>query len=420
MTTVPEHPYLADTFARLLAAPTRFMAPPEWSEPGSRRVDFSAMSFESRAVHLGHHPEQHNGSVTLPVYLTTSFEQVAERSWDYSRIANPSRAALEECLAGLDHGSCATATASGMAATTAAVLTACRPGDTVVLGERTYGGVWELFSGLLSGWGIETEVIDLSDPGALEAGFPAGTRLVWAETPANPDLRLVDIAATADVAHRHGALLGVDSTIGSPYLQTPLDLGADIVVHSTTKYLAGHSDVTGGVVVTNDAELDFGIRHTVSVTGSSASPMDSWLTFRGVKTLPARMERICASAQRIAEALAEDRRVSAVHYPGVATGAQAELAARQMHGGYGGVLAIEVPGGGEAARRVLANVRLFTSAVSMGGVESLIQQPATMTHVNTKGTAIEIPEGMLRLSIGLEDPAELLADLGRAIDAAGS
>ena len=383
-----------------------------------RRALYDGAALATRAVHAGQYPEHHGGALAVPVHFSSTFERtvVLDGGWDYSRIANPTRSALEHCLAALEGGAGAVATASGMAATTTTVLSTCRAGAHVVLPDSTYGGTWDLFSAVLPRWGVRTTVVDMTDLDTVAAAVTPDTALVWAETPSNPRLRITDIAAVADIAHRSGALLAVDSTFASPALQQPLALGADIVVHSTTKYLGGHSDVTGGAIVSRTAATADLIARTSGMVGTIAGPMDAWLVLRGTKTLPMRMRQVSASALRIAEFLSDHPAVSAVHYPGLPGHPHHDLAKRQMTD-YGGVVAFEVRGSRDTAAAVCARTRLFTLAVSLGSVESLIQHPAQMTHCTTGGTQVSVPDTLVRLSVGLEDPDDLLADLAHALRA---
>jgi cystathionine gamma-synthase len=370
----------------------------------------------TRAVHAGQYPSEHNGAVAVPIYQAATFERpvVLDGGWDYSRIANPTRAALEECLAALEGGRFGSAFASGMAATATTVLALCRAGDHVIIPDNTYGGTWDLFSRITSRWGLEYTVVDMTEPAAVAAAMRPRTSLVWAETPSNPSLRITDIAAIADVAHRDGARLVVDNTFASPVLQQPLALGADAVMHSTTKYLSGHSDVTGGAIITDDDEVAEAIKFHSGALGTMAQPFDSWLVLRGVKTLPIRMRQVCESAMRIAEFLEGHPRVARVHYPGLPGHPGHDVAKRQMRD-FGGVVSFEVDGTADDAAAVCARTRLFTLAVSLGSVESLIQNPGQMTHCTTTGSPVKVPESLVRLSVGLEDGAELVSDLADAL-----
>lgn len=383
--------------------------------PERRRLYDSAAP-ATRAVHAGQYPDEHGGALAVPVHFSSTFERsvVLDGGWDYSRIANPTRSALERCLAALEGGAGCVATASGMAATTTTVLATCRAGAHVVLPDSTYGGTWDLFADVLPRWGVRTTVVDMTDLDAVAAAVTEDTALIWVETPSNPRLRITDVGAVADVAHRAGALLAVDSTFASPALQQPLALGADIVVHSTTKYLGGHSDVTGGAVVSRDPAVADLLARTSGMIGTIAGPMDAWLVLRGVKTLPVRMRHVSASAMRIAEFLAEHPAVARVHYPGLPSHPHHDLAKRQMTD-FGGVVSFEVRGTRETAARLCARTRLFTLAVSLGSVESLIQHPAQMTHCTTGGTRVAVPDALVRLSVGLEDPDDLITDLVTAL-----
>lgn len=384
---------------------------------GERRLLYDTGAPATRAVHAGQYPDEHGGALSVPVHFSSAFERsvVLDGGWDYSRIANPTRSALETCVTRLEDGAGATATASGMAAITTTVLATCGAGGHVLLPDSTYGGTWDLFSEVLPRWGITSTVVDMSDLDAVAAAMTDGTCLVWAETPSNPRLRITDVAAVAEIAHAGGALLAVDGTFASPYLQQPLALGADVVVHSTTKYLGGHSDVTGGVVVSRTPDLAGRIARTSGMIGSIASPMDSWLVLRGVKTLPVRMRQMSASALRIATFLAEHPAVAAVHYPGLPEHPHHDLAKRQMRD-FGGVVSFELHGTRDDAARVCARTRLFTLAVSLGSVESLIQHPAQMTHCTTGGTGVAVPDTLVRLAVGLEDTDDLVTDLACALD----
>lgn len=381
-----------------------------------RRHAYLDGAMSTRAVHAGQYPEEHNGAVSIPIYQTSTFERpvVLSGGWDYSRIANPTRSALEECLASLEGGSRATATASGMAATTTTVLATCRSGAHVVIPDNTYGGTWDLFSRLLPQWGLRYTTVAAGDLRAVRAAMEPETALVWVETPSNPNLLITDVRAVSDIAHERGALLAVDGTFASPYLQQPLGLGADIVVHSTTKYLGGHSDLTGGAIVAASSELGEVVAYACGALGTMASPMDAWLVLRGVKTLPVRMRQICESAGLVAEFLAGHPRVREVYYPGLPTHPDHDLAKRQMLD-FGGVVSFLVEGDVEDAAAVCTRTKLFTLAVSLGGVESLIQHPARMTHCTTPGTSVAVSESLVRISVGLEDAGELVADLDAAL-----
>ena len=376
-------------------------------------------AFATRAVHAGNDPAAHNGSVTTPIYQAATFvrprARPVESGWDYSRIANPTRADLEECLAALDGGASAVAVASGMAACVTVIQALCRSGGHVVVPDNVYGGTWDLVHDIYQRWGLAHTAVDMADLDAVAAAIRPETALVWTESPSNPLLKITDIPAVADLAHQAGALLVVDGTFASPYLQQPIALGADLVIHSTTKYLGGHSDVTGGAVVAATAELGAAVSKHVGMLGTGAAPQEAWLVRRGIKTLPVRMRQICASSQRIAEYLADHPAVARVHYPGLPDHPGHLLASKQMRGGFGGVVSVEVHGGPDVVGEVCERARVFTLAVSLGCVESLIEQPARMTHCTTAGTPVSVSDSLLRLSIGLEDSDELIADLGQAL-----
>jgi len=377
-------------------------------------------AFTTRAVHAGNDPAAHNGAVTTPIYQASTFvrphAQPVTSGWDYSRIANPTRADLEECLAALEGGASAVAVASGMAACVTVLQALGRAGGHVVIPDNVYGGTWDLVHDVYPQWGLAATAVDMADLEAVAAAIRPETLLVWTESPSNPLLKITDIAAVAEVAHAAGALLVVDGTFASPYLQQPIALGADLVIHSTTKYLGGHSDITGGAVVAATPELGALIARYVGMLGTGAAPQEAWLARRGIKTLPVRMRQICASSQRVAEFLAGHPAVARVHYPGLHDHPGHLLAAKQMRGGFGGVVSVEVRGGPDAAGQVCERARVFTLAVSLGSVESLIEQPARMTHCTTAGTPVSVPDNLLRLSIGLEDADELVADLGQALE----
>ncbi len=376
-------------------------------------------SFATRAVHAGNHPAAHNGAVTTPIYQVSTFVRPralpVESGWDYSRIANPTRADLEECLAALEGGASAVAVASGMAACVTVLQALGRAGGHVVIPDNVYGGTWDLVHDVYTRWGLGYTAVDMADLDAVAAAIRPETLLVWTESPSNPLLKITDIAAVADLAHAAGALLVTDGTFASPYLQQPVALGADLVIHSTTKYLGGHSDITGGAIIAAAAETGATISKHVGMLGTGAAPQEAWLVQRGIKTLPARMRQVCASSQRIAEFLAAHPAVRHVHYPGLPGHPGHLLASKQMSGGFGGVLAAELHGDADAAGRVCERTRVFTLAVSLGSVESLIEQPARMTHCTTAGTPVGVSDCLLRLSIGLEDCDELIADLDQAL-----
>ncbi|HYU58811.1 MAG TPA: cystathionine gamma-synthase [Actinomycetota bacterium] len=373
------------------------------------------MRFRTRAIHAGQDPEPAYGAVNVPIYQTSTYAQNAvgeHKGYDYARTRNPTRTALETCLAALEdaaHGLCF---ASGMAAE-ATFLQTLRPGDHVVLGDDVYGGTYRLIARVLADWDLQFDTVDLTDGEAVRKALREETRAVWVETPTNPLLKVIDIAAVAELAHEAGARVVVDNTFATPALQRPLERGADVVVHSTTKYLGGHSDVVGGALLTSDDALHDRLAFLQNAVGAVPGPLDCYLVLRGVKTLALRMVAHCAGAARIAEFLAAHPRVTAVHYPGLESHPQHELAARQMDG-FGGMVSFELESE-QAALAVPARTRLFFLAESLGGVESLIEHPGRMTHASVAGSPLEVPPTLVRLSVGLEDPDDLLEDLERAL-----
>jgi cystathionine gamma-synthase len=374
--------------------------------------------FNTRAIHAGQEPDPATGAVVVPVHLTSTYKQDGvgglRGGYEYSRSGNPTRTALQDALAALEEGSTGLAFASGLAAEDALLRTVCAPGDHVVLPGDAYGGTFRLVSKVFSRWGVEHTPVDLNDLDALRAAIRPTTRIVWCETPTNPLLNVSDIAALAEVAHSAGALLVVDNTFASPYLQRPLTLGADVVVHSTTKYLGGHSDVVGGALVTAGPDLGEQLAYHQNAMGAVAGPMDAWLVLRGIKTLGVRVDRHSANAARIAEWLLEHPAVGDVLYPGLPQHRHHEIAAKQMSG-FGGMLSFRLRGGEEAALEVCERTQLFTLAESLGGVESLIEHPHRMTHASAAGSPLEVPADLVRLSVGIEDADDLLADLDQAL-----
>jgi cystathionine gamma-synthase len=376
--------------------------------------------FSTNAIHAGQEPDPRTGAVISPIHLSTTYAQdgvggLREGGYEYSRSANPTRTALQECLAALEGGRHALAFGSGMGASDVLLRAALRPGDHLVLPHDAYGGTFRLVDKVLAHWGVEYSTADLADIDALRAALRPTTRLVWCETPTNPLLGIADIAAAAEAAHDGGARLVVDNTFASPYLQTPLALGADVVLHSTTKYVGGHSDVVGGAVVTDDDELAEQMRFLQNAAGQVPGPFDAWLTLRGVKTLAVRMERHSDNAERVAELLVGHPAVASVLYPGLPEHPGHEVAAKQMRR-FGGMVSFRVAGGREAALRVCAATKLFTLGESLGGVESLIEHPAAMTHLSVAGSALEVPDDLIRLSVGIEDVDDLVDDLRQALD----
>ncbi|MBY8883999.1 cystathionine gamma-synthase [Streptomyces sp. PTM05] len=374
--------------------------------------------FETRAIHAGQPADAQTGAVVTPIYQVSTYKQDGvgglRGGYEYSRSANPTRTALEENLAALEGGRRGLAFASGLAAEDCLLRTLLAPGDHVVIPNDAYGGTFRLFSKVVERWGVEWSVADTSDTAAVRAQLRPNTKVVWVETPSNPLLGITDIAALAAVARGAGAHLVVDNTFASPYLQQPLALGADVVVHSTTKYMGGHSDVVGGALVTSDAELGERLAYHQNAMGAVAGPFDAWLVMRGIKTLAVRMDRHCANAERVAEMLSNHPKVSQVLYPGLPTHPGHEVAAKQMKA-FGGMISFRVEGGEEAAVGVCDRAKLFTLGESLGGVESLIEHPGRMTHASAAGSALEVPNDLVRLSVGIEAIDDLLADLRQAL-----
>ena len=379
------------------------------------------------AVRAGHEPDGLVGPINTPIYASSTFVQNGlgdlRGGFEYSRCANPTVAALEAAIAELEGASLTVLPycrvfASGMAATDALLRSVLRPGDHVVLPDDVYGGTYRLVSTTFAQWGVEWSVADIADADAVAAAIRPTTKIVWIETPTNPLLTIADIEALADVAHDAGALLVVDNTFASPYLQRPLELGADAVIHSTTKYLGGHSDVIGGAVVTADEEIDRGVDGLRTGAGAAAGPFDAYLAARGIKTLGVRMDRHCANAAAVATHLRDHPAIAEVLYPGLEDHRNHDVAARQMRG-FGGMVSARLAGGPAAAEALCLNTRQFTLAESLGGVESLIEVPAAMTHLANTGTQVEVPADLVRISVGIEDVEDLIGDLDRALGIAG-
>jgi len=375
--------------------------------------------FSTRAVHAGQEPDRSTGAVVVPIYQTSTFAQEAvgkHRGYEYSRTGNPTRAALEQCIASLEGGAHGLAFASGMAAE-AAIMQLLKPNDHTVAVDDLYGGTYRLFRRVLEPMGLSFSFVDGSDLQAVERALTDRTRMVWVESPTNPLLKLVDIEAVSKLAHANKALVVVDNTFMSPYFQRPLSLGADIVVHSATKYLGGHSDVIGGTLVVDREDLLEQLAFLQNALGGVPGPLDAWLVLRGLKTLAVRMREHDRNARLVAAFLSEHPKVARVFYPGLPSNPQRELARRQMSG-FGGMISFEVKGGLEPARRTVERTQLFTLAESLGGVESLIELPAAMTHssipVETR-RAHGVADGLVRLSVGIEDVADLISDLDRAL-----
>ena len=374
--------------------------------------------FSTRAIHAGQEPDPLTGAVTIPIYQTSTYAQdvVGETrgGYDYSRAGNPTRTALEAAIASLEGARHAHAFASGMAASDTMIRAVLRPGDHLILPDDAYGGTFRLIDKIGVPWGLTYTTVPLGDLDAVRAAIRPETKLVWCETPTNPLLGIADIAGLAEIARSSGAKLLVDNTFASPYLQQPLALGADVVLHSTTKYIGGHSDVIGGALVTDDAELAelFGF-HAKSM-GAVPGPFDAWLTLRGLKTLALRMERHCDNAEAIADLLTAHPRVGRVYYPGLPDHPGHQVAAGQMLR-FGGMVSFTVVGGQQEAAKVCERTRLFTLGESLGGVESLIELPGLMTHVSVVGSSLQVPNDLIRLSVGIEDIDDLLVDLQDAL-----
>ncbi len=382
--------------------------------------DTSKWGFETRAIHAGQAPDPRTGAVIVPIYATSTFAQdgvggLREGGYEYSRSANPTRTALEAALASLEGGKHGLVFASGMAAADIALRSMTRPGDHVVLGSDAYGGTFRLLDKVLSHWGVEYTSADLSDPAAARAAVRPNTKVIWSETPTNPLLGIADIAALASVATEAGAKLVIDNTFATPYLQSPLGLGADVVLHSTTKYLGGHSDVVGGALITSDDELNEKFGFLRNAAGAVAGPFDSWLVMRGAKTLALRMERHSDNAERVVETLVGHRKVTRVYYPGLAEHPGHEVAAKQMRR-FGGMVSFSVTGGEQAALDIAAKTKLFILGESLGGIESLIEHPGKMTHASTTGSPLQVAGDVLRLSVGIEDGTDLVRDLLASLD----
>ncbi len=373
---------------------------------------------ETLAIHAGQKPDPTTGAVMTPIYQTSTYVQAGvgqHKGYEYSRTGNPTRTALENCLAAMEGGKYGLAFSSGMAAIDT-VLRLVAPGEHVLAGNDVYGGTFRLLDKVLKGYGVEYSFVEMTDLGAVKSGLRPNTRMVLLETPTNPRLKLFDIAAISELAHANSArtLVMVDNTFATPYLQRPLALGADIAVHSTTKYLGGHSDVVGGAAILNDDEAHERLKFLQNAVGAVPGPMDCWLVLRGVKTLPVRMDRHAENALAVAQFLSDHPQVKEVIYPGLADHPQYKLAQRQMRNG-GGMIALVLNGGAEAARRMVARTRLFALAESLGGVESLIEVPAAMTHASTQGSPLEVSAGLIRISVGLEHKDDLIADLAQAL-----
>ncbi|MFE7708247.1 cystathionine gamma-synthase [Streptomyces sp. NPDC057486] len=375
-------------------------------------------SFETLAIHAGNTADPLTGAVVPPIYQVSTYKQDGvgglRGGYEYSRSANPTRTALEENLAAIEGGRRGLAFASGLAAEDCLLRTLLHPGAHVVIPNDAYGGTFRLFAKVVERWGVDYSVADTSDPAAVRAAVNDRTKVIWVETPSNPLLGITDIAAVADVARTAGARLVVDNTFASPYLQQPIALGADVVVHSLTKYMGGHSDVVGGALIAADAELGEELAYHQNAMGAVAGPFDSWLVLRGIKTLPVRMDRHSENAAKVAELLTRHPKVTQVLYPGLPEHPGHEVAAKQMKA-FGGMVSFRVQGGEEAAVEVCNRTELFTLGESLGGVESLVEHPGRMTHASVAGSALEVPADLVRLSVGIESADDLLADLTQAL-----
>jgi cystathionine gamma-synthase len=374
--------------------------------------------FDTLAIHAGQEPDSRTGAVAVPIYQTSTYKQDGvgglRGGYEYSRSANPTRTALEEALAALEAGTRGLAFASGLAAEDTLLRAICSPGDHLILPGDAYGGTFRLVARVLTRWGLEYTPVALGDLDAVRAAVRPNTTVLWCETPTNPLLGIADIGALATIAHEAGARLVVDNTFASPYLQQPLGLGADVVVHSTTKYLGGHSDVVGGALICDDAGLGEQLAFHQNSMGAVAGPFDAWLVLRGIKTLGVRMDRHCANAERIVEFLVAHPAVSEVLYPGLPAHPGHEIAARQMRG-FGGMVSFRLRGGEETALKLCGLVSVFTLGESLGGVESLIEHPARMTHASVAGSPLEVPADLVRLSVGIENVEDLIDDLASAL-----
>ncbi|MDH4170947.1 MAG: cystathionine gamma-synthase [Acidimicrobiia bacterium] len=380
-------------------------------------LDSQRYGFETRAIRAGQPHDPTTGAVVTPISMATTFAQEGvgrHRGYEYGRTGNPTRRALEECLASLEGADHGLAFASGMSATDT-ILRRLRPGDHLVLGDDAYGGTFRLISKVIAPMGIEWTAVDLTDLASLEAAVRPTTRIVWMETPTNPLLTVFDIEAISRIVRRSEALLVVDNTFATPYLQQPLRHGAHVVVHSTTKYIGGHSDVVGGFVAVDDDELAADLAFLQNGVGAVPSPFDCYLTLRGLKTLGVRLDRQCANAEAVVELLSAHPAVSAVLYPGLAGHPGHDAARRQMRA-FGAMVSFRVAAGRDAAMRLAAATQVFTLAESLGAVESLIEHPAAMTHLSAAGSALEVPDDLLRLSVGLETVDDLVQDLSTAFE----
>jgi cystathionine gamma-synthase len=378
----------------------------------------SGTGFNTRAIHAGQEPDPLTGAVAVPIYQTSTYKQDGvgglRSGYEYSRSANPTRTALEECLAALEGGARGLAFASGLAAEDTVLRTLCVPGDHILLPDDTYGGTFRLIARVLTRWGVDYTPVAMHDAAAVAAAVRPNTKVVWVETPTNPLLNIADIAALAEISQRANAKLVVDNTFASPYLQQPIALGADFVLHSTTKYLGGHSDVVGGAVIARDTDLGDQIAFHQNAMGAISGPFDAWLVLRGIKTLGVRMDRHCENAEQIVEFLTAHPAVTSVLYPGLPEHPNHDIAAKQMTK-FGGMVSFRLRGGEDAALKACELAHVFTLGESLGGVESLIEHPGRMTHASVANSPLEVPADLVRLSVGIENIEDLLSDLTAAL-----
>ena len=385
---------------------------------------FANTAVATRAIHAGQEPDPTIGAVVTPIYATSTFKQDGvlglRGGHDYSRSINPTRTSFDEQLAAVEGAKYAALSfSSGLAAIDVLLRSTIKPGDNILLGNDVYGGTYRLLSKVFVPWGVGLDVVDITDTAAVEAALAAKSyKYVWVETPSNPLLNITDIAVTSEMAHKYGTKVVVDNTFASPALQHPLDDGADAVVYSTTKYIGGHSDVVGGAVVLNDEETREQVAFLQNAAGAVPSPFDSFLDIRGLKTLDLRVKRHSANALKVAEWLESQPAdvIERVWYPGLESHPGHDIAVRQMHGGFGGVLSVQLAGGAEAAKKFVDYTEIFTLAESLGGVESLIEVPAAMTHASVAGTTLQVPADLVRISVGIENADDLIADLKQALD----
>ena len=384
---------------------------------------FANTAVATRAIHAGQEPDPTTGAVVTPIYATSTFKQDGvlglRGAHDYSRSINPTRTSFDEQLAAVEGAKYALSFSSGLAAIDVLLRSTIKPGDNILLGNDVYGGTYRLLSKVFVPWGVGLDVVDITDTAAVEAVLAAKSyKYVWVETPSNPLLNITDIAVTSEMAHKYGTKVVVDNTFASPALQHPLDDGADAVVYSTTKYIGGHSDVVGGAVVLNDEKTREQVAFLQNAAGAVPSPFDSFLDIRGLKTLDLRVKRHSANALKVAEWLESQPAdvIERVWYPGLESHPGHDIAARQMHGGFGGVLSVQLAGGAEAAKKFVDYTEIFTLAESLGGVESLIEVPAAMTHASVAGTTLQVPGNLVRISVGIENADDLIADLKQALD----